>query len=66
MEYGGLNLKDAAEKVVLDILVKDGGEGGVISIDAQGNVSMPYNSEGMYRGEIDAAGAFRVSIFGDN
>jgi len=49
MEYKGLSLKDACEKVVLDKLVKMGGEGGLIALDAAGNIELCFNSEGMYR-----------------
>ena len=50
MEYAGLSLEDACRKVVNDKLVKFGGEGGLIAIDAKGNICLPFNSEGMYRG----------------
>lgn len=50
MEYKGLSLKEACEKVVLDKLVKTGGEGGVIAIDQTGVPQLIFNSEGMYRG----------------
>ena len=50
MEYGGLSLEDACRKVVNDKLVKFGGEGGLIAIDAKGTICLPFNSEGMYRG----------------
>lgn len=50
MEYKNLSLEDAANKVVMDKLVKAGGEGGLIAVDKYGNVAMPFNSEGMYRG----------------
>lgn len=50
MEYRGLSLKQACEKVVLDKLVTMGGEGGVIALDKQGNFELCFNSEGMYRG----------------
>jgi beta-aspartyl-peptidase (threonine type) len=40
-----------------------GGEGGMIGIDAAGNISMIFNSEGMYRGMIDTNGKVAVSIF---
>ena len=66
MEYGGLSLKAASDKVVHEILVKDGGEGGLIAIDRHGNVNMPFNSEGMYRGEMNAAGQHTIAIFGDS
>ncbi|MCW3078157.1 MAG: isoaspartyl peptidase [Bacteroidetes bacterium] len=49
MEYKGLSLKAACDYVVKDKLVKLGGEGGLIAIDKEGNIQMPYNTEGMYR-----------------
>lgn len=49
MEYKGLSLKQACDKVVMDKLVKIGGEGGLIALDARGNIELPFNSEGMYR-----------------
>jgi beta-aspartyl-peptidase (threonine type) len=50
MEYKGYTLKQACDYVVKDKLVKFGGEGGLIAIDAAGNIELPFNSEGMYRG----------------
>lgn len=50
MEYKGLNLEQAAKEVIFERLKKMGGEGGLIAIDAQGNIFMPFNTEGMYRG----------------
>ncbi|WP_242928906.1 isoaspartyl peptidase/L-asparaginase family protein [Pontibacter vulgaris] len=50
IEYKGYTLQQACEKVVLDKLVKFGGEGGLVAVDAHGNVALPFNSEGMYRG----------------
>lgn len=49
MEYKNLSLKEACDIVVMDKLVKIGGEGGLIALDAKGNISLPFNSEGMYR-----------------
>jgi len=49
IEYKGLSLKEACNKVVMDKLVKIGGEGGLIALDAYGNIELPFNSEGMYR-----------------
>jgi beta-aspartyl-peptidase (threonine type) len=49
MEYNNLSLKEACDIVVMDKLVKIGGEGGLIALDAKGNISLPFNSEGMYR-----------------
>lgn len=50
MEYGGLSLPDAASRVVMDKITALGGSGGLIAIDGQGNIALPFNSEGMYRG----------------
>ncbi|EGC38637.1 hypothetical protein DICPUDRAFT_86450 [Dictyostelium purpureum] len=51
MEYGGLTLEEASKKVVMEKLIEQGkGDGGVITVDANGNIAMPFNSEGMYRG----------------
>ncbi|MFX4959681.1 isoaspartyl peptidase/L-asparaginase, partial [Acinetobacter baumannii] len=50
MEYKGLNLDEAMRVVVLQKLVAIQGEGGMIGVDAQGNASLVFNSEGMYRG----------------
>lgn len=49
MEYKGLSLKEACELVVKQKLVKLGGEGGLIALDARGNIELAFNSEGMYR-----------------
>ncbi len=50
MEYKGSSLKEACDYIVHDKLVQKGGEGGLIAIDKDGNIEMPFNSEGMYRG----------------
>ncbi|MEN0004133.1 MAG: isoaspartyl peptidase/L-asparaginase [Bacteroidota bacterium] len=50
MEYKGMSVGDAATAVVNDKLVQAGGSGGLIALDKYGNVSMPFNTEGMYRG----------------
>jgi beta-aspartyl-peptidase (threonine type) len=44
-------------------LVKMEGEGGVIAVDSKGNIAMPFNSEGMYRGYIKADGKSEVLIY---
>ncbi len=43
-------LEDAAKAVVFDELPSTGGNGGVIAVDSLGNISLPFNTEGMYRG----------------
>ena len=50
MEYKGLSLAEAASEVIQHRILKLGGDGGLIAVDAQGNIAMPFNTEGMYRG----------------
>jgi L-asparaginase / beta-aspartyl-peptidase len=50
MEYKGLSLSEACQIVVNKKLVEMGGEGGLIAVDAKGNIELVFNSEGMYRG----------------
>jgi len=59
----GTPLAAAADTVVNDILVKAGGEGGVIALDAAGTIATPFNSEGMYRASIDTDGNMKISIY---
>jgi beta-aspartyl-peptidase (threonine type) len=65
MDYKGMSLKEASELVVNDKLVKAGGSGGVICVDKMGNISMPFNSEGMFRGFSTADGAEGIFIYKD-
>ncbi|WP_186753721.1 isoaspartyl peptidase/L-asparaginase family protein [Echinicola salinicaeni] len=65
MRYGNKSLDEAANEVVMDQLVKMEGSGGVISIDAQGNISMPFNSAGMYRGYIREKGQAQTFVYND-
>jgi L-asparaginase / beta-aspartyl-peptidase len=63
MEYKGLSLEEAMHEVVMNKLKAIQGEGGMIGIDAAGNISMIFNSEGMYRGLRDNSGRIEVAIF---
>ena len=62
MEYKGLSVAEAS-KIALDKVGKMGGDGGLIALDRKGNVAMPFNTEGMYRGAITADGKIEVSIY---
>ena len=62
MEYRGLSLKDAAQ-AVLDKVAKLGGTGGLIAIDHDGNITLPFNTSGMYRGYVDPDGKLVVKIY---
>lgn len=66
VRYRGLPLAAAADAVVMEKLVAQGGSGGVIALDRQGNLAMPFNSEGMYRGYVDAQGRAVVMIYRDD
>ena len=64
MEYGGLSLSEACERVVMEKLPALGGSGGLIAVDHEGNVALPFNSEGMYRawgyaGDTPTTGIYR-------
>lgn len=63
MEYKGLSLQEAAEQVIHQRLSKIGGDGGLIAVDAQGNIAMPFNTEGMYRGSKSSIGEEWVRIY---
>ncbi len=49
MQYKGLSLQAACDEVVMKQLVKTGGEGGLVAVNAKGEVALVFNSEGMYR-----------------
>ena len=65
MEYKGLSLKEACDIVVMDKLVKIGGEGGLIAIDSNGNIELPFNSEGMYRAKKTNDSEVFIRIYKD-
>ena len=50
MEYGGKSLEEAGNYIINEKLVEKGGTGGVIALDRKGNIAMPFNTAGMYRG----------------
>ncbi|HEX7902513.1 MAG TPA: isoaspartyl peptidase/L-asparaginase [Chitinophagaceae bacterium] len=63
MEYKGMSLSEAMDVVVNDKLMKIEGEGGMIGVDARGNATMIFNSEGMYRGMRKSDGINDVAIY---
>ena len=50
VEYRQLSLQQAAQQVIMKKISDLGGSGGLIAVDRKGNVALPFNSEGMYRG----------------
>lgn len=65
MEYKGMTLEEAMNEVVHHKLTKIDGEGGMIGVDATGNMALIFNSAGMYRGAKSSDGTCFVRIYGD-
>lgn len=65
LKYQGVSINEAANTVLFDVLNSDAGSGGVIAIDYNGNIAMPFNTAGMYRASIDINGNLKVSIYKD-
>jgi beta-aspartyl-peptidase (threonine type) len=62
MEHGGMKLQEAA-RTALDTVKELGGDGGLIAIDRNGEIALPFNTNGMYRGYVDPDGKFVVEIY---
>jgi len=62
MEHGGMSLEKAAQTVIGKI-TRLCGTGGLIAIDRDGNISLPFNTAGMYRGHVDSTGQRVVAIY---
>ncbi|MBE2289605.1 MAG: isoaspartyl peptidase/L-asparaginase [Chitinophagaceae bacterium] len=65
IEYKGMTLQQACDFVIKDKLVKMGGEGGLIAVDAKGNFDFCFNSAGMYRGMTNSEGKEIVGYYGE-
>ncbi len=64
VEYGGATLAAAASEVILTRLPQqEENTGGVIAMDGDGNIAMPFNTPGMYRGWIGPSGEPTTAIF---
>jgi len=62
MELGKLPLSEAAKRALADA-EKLGGGGGLIAVDKNGNVALPFNTSGMYRGHLREDGKFVIEIY---
>jgi beta-aspartyl-peptidase (threonine type) len=62
MQHRGVKLQEAAQ-TALDTVKQLGGTGGLIAIDKNGEIAMPFNTNGMYRGHVDPKGKFVVEIY---
>jgi beta-aspartyl-peptidase (threonine type) len=63
MEHKGMSLKKASEEVIHKRILEIGGDGGLIAVDAKGNIAMPFNTEGMYRASKSSNGKEELSIY---
>ena len=63
MEFKGLSLEDAASEVIHKRILKINGDGGLIAVDAKGNITMPFNTEGMYRASKTSNGEKYIAIY---
>ena len=63
MRFGGRSLAEAVREVVLEELVALHGEGGVVAIDARGEIAMEFNSEGMFRASRRAGAEPQIAIY---
>jgi len=66
VQYQGKSIEQAGKEVIHDVLMPIGGTGGVIIIDTKGNISLPFNTKGMYRASKSANQATYVGIFKDD
>lgn len=63
--YRGDSLQAAADEVMLEVVPAMGGDGGAIALDREGNIAMPFNTSGMYRGWIRPDGSRGTAIFSE-
>jgi len=63
MLYKGFSLDKASSNVIYKKLESLKGKGGLISIDKNGNISMKFNTAGMFRAQINASGKVKVEMY---
>ncbi|MEM7727708.1 MAG: isoaspartyl peptidase/L-asparaginase [Pseudomonadota bacterium] len=69
MEYGGMDLADAARATVAEMdAAGEGrdGRGGVVVLDADGHVAFPHTTAGMFHGHASDSQAPRAAMTGDH
>lgn len=65
MEYGKMSLSDAASEMIMKKLPSMKGDGGLIAVDKEGNIAMPFCTAGMYRGFVNREGRMEIKIYND-
>ncbi len=63
MEFAHESVKDAADEMIMKKLPSLGGDGGLIAVDKDGNFTMSFDTDGMYRGYIKSDGESKVEIY---
>lgn len=63
MEHKEMTLQEAADEVIHKRILELGGDGGLIAVDKNGNIAMPFNTEGMYRASKTSNGIEEISIY---
>jgi beta-aspartyl-peptidase (threonine type) len=63
MEHKEMTLQEAADEVIHKRILVLGGDGGLIAVDKNGNIAMPFNTEGMYRASKSSNGIEEISIY---
>lgn len=63
MKYKNLSLEQACHEVIFEEIAPLGGGGGLIAVDKFGNISMPFNTQGMYRASLKEGEDLSVKMF---
>ncbi|MEZ4854006.1 isoaspartyl peptidase/L-asparaginase family protein [Flavobacterium sp.] len=63
MEYKSLSLQEACEEVILNRVKEIGGDGGLVAVDANRNIALVFNTEGMYRACKNSEGKEEIAIY---
>ena len=63
MEFRNYSLSKAADEMIMKKLPSLGGDGGLIALDKNGNITMVFNTAGMYRGYINNNGKTEIKIY---
>lgn len=64
MEYAGLSVNEAAKRIIHEKQPKLGGNGGILAMDHFGNVSIDFNTPGMFRAKMNENGTLTIGMYG--
>ncbi len=65
MRYANTSMADAVDQTMAQALTGKKGRGGLIALNAKGEVKFGFNTEGMYRGVMRADGKAVVQIYAE-